>query len=91
MTLTSIIYIFINIGQKLIPFLGVVAFLFFVWNIAMFIKETGNGKEIKDTKNMLIWGVIGLFILVSIWGIISLLKSEVGFGGDVGIPQVRIP
>jgi hypothetical protein len=33
-----------------IPFLGAVAFLAFIWGIAKFIKASGSGKEIKDTK-----------------------------------------
>lgn len=88
--LTGIINLFIDIGLKIIPFLGVVAFLVFVWGVARFIKAAGNEKEIKDSKNLLIWGIIGLFVLVTIWGIISFLSNEFGFGGgNPAIPQVQ--
>lgn len=89
-TLADIIGLFIAIGLKLIPFLAVVAFLVFVLGVARFIKSAGSEKELKDSKNLLIWGVIGLFVLVTIWGIISFLKSEFGFGPDSVIPQVKI-
>jgi hypothetical protein len=88
--LTGIINIFTDIGLSLIPLLGAVAFLVFVWGVARFIKSSGSEKEIKDSKNLLIWGVVGLFILVTIWGIISFMKNEFGFGSDVGIPQINL-
>lgn len=87
--LTGIINLFIDIGLNIIPFLGAVAFLVFVWGVARFIRSAGSEKEIKDSKNLLIWGVIGLFLLVTIWGIISFMKNEFGFGSDVGIPQIK--
>jgi hypothetical protein len=87
--LGGVIEMFTDIGMSLIPFLGAVAFLVFVWGVARFIKSAGSEKEIKDSKNMLIWGVIGLFVLVTIWGIIAFLSSEFGFGsGTPGIPQI---
>jgi hypothetical protein len=88
--LTGIINLFTDIGLSVIPFLGAVAFLVFVWGVARFIKSAGSEKEIKDSKNLIVWGVIGLFILVTIWGIISFMKNEFSFGKDVGIPQINL-
>lgn len=89
--LTGIINMFIDIGLRIIPLLGAIAFLIFVWGVVRFIRSAGNEKETKDSKNMLIWGVIGLFVLVSIWGIIAFLSGEFGFGdGSPGIPQIPL-
>ena len=88
--LGGVIDMLIDIVLAIIPFLGAVAFLIFIWGVGRFIRAAGNEKEIKDSKNLLIWGVIGLFILVTIWGIMSFLKSEFGFGGTVGIPQIQL-
>ncbi|MEK7669142.1 MAG: hypothetical protein AAB350_00925 [Patescibacteria group bacterium] len=87
--LTEIIGLFTDIGLVLIPFLGAVAFLVFVLGVARFIKAAGNEKEIKDSKNLLIWGIVGLFVMVTIWGIITFLRGEFGFGGGTFIPQIR--
>lgn len=87
--LTQIIELFTNIGLKIIPLMGAIAFLSFVWGIARFIKAAGNEKEIKESKNFLIWGVVGMFVLVTIWGIITFLRSEFGFTGGIGIPQIK--
>lgn len=88
--LTDIINMFTDIGLRVIPFLGAVAFLVFVYGVARFIRAAGNEREIKESKNFLIWGVVGLFVLVTIWGIIAFLRSEFGFGGgDPLIPQIK--
>lgn len=87
--LTEIIKMFTDLGLAVIPLLGAIAFLVFVWGVARFIKSAGNEKEIKDSKNLLIWGIVGLFVLVTIWGIISFLRGEFGFSGGLGIPQIR--
>ncbi|HEY4480390.1 MAG TPA: hypothetical protein VJB58_02895 [Candidatus Paceibacterota bacterium] len=90
MNLTDIINMFINIGLRLIPLLGAIAFLMFIWGVARFIRAAGNEKELKDSKNLLVWGVVGMFVLITIWGIVSFLRSEFGFGSEVGIPQLKI-
>jgi ribose/xylose/arabinose/galactoside ABC-type transport system permease subunit len=88
--LKGIIEMFTNLGLALIPFLSTLAFLVFVYGVARFIRSAGNEKEIKDSKNLLIWGVIGLFVLVTIWGIIAFLQSEFGVGnGAPFIPQIH--
>lgn len=66
-----------------------IAFLVFILGVARFIKSAGSGKELKDNKNLLIWGLIGMFVLVTIWGIMAFLSSEFGFGNEVYIPQIE--
>ncbi len=88
MDFKDLVQMFIDLGLKIIPLLGVIAFLVFIIGVGRFIRNTGESKEAD--KGMLIWGVIGLFILFTIWGIIAFLRSEFGFGNDVGIPQIRL-
>ena len=88
--LTDIINLFTNIGLALIPLLGAVAFLVFVWGVARFIKSAGSEKEIGESKNLIIWGIVGIFVLVTIWGIVAFLQGEFGFGDKPFIPQIPI-
>lgn len=85
----GIIGLFTDIGLELIPLLGAIAFLAFVLGVARFIKSSGSDEK-KDSKNLLIWGIVGMLVLTTIWGIISFLKSEFGFGSDVPIPQIKM-
>ncbi|OHB08766.1 MAG: hypothetical protein A3I19_02205 [Candidatus Zambryskibacteria bacterium RIFCSPLOWO2_02_FULL_38_13] len=89
MDLAGLINKFINIGARIIPLMAAIAFLAFVWGVAKYIKSAGSEKDSKDSKNLLIWGIVGLFVMVTIWGIVSFLKSDLGFGSDVGVPQIH--
>ncbi len=87
MDFKGLVDLFIDLGQSLIPLLAVVAFLIFIWGTARFIRASADDKDFGEKKKFLIWGVVGLFVLVTIWGIISFLKGEFGFG-EVKIPQL---
>jgi len=80
---------FSDIGLKLIPLIAIVAFLVFVLGVGRFIRSTGSETEVTKTKNILIWGVIALFILFCIWGIIAFLQGDIFGSIDIGIPQIR--
>ena len=88
-SLDDIINLFIDLGLKLIPFLGAIAFFMFLIGVGRFIRAAGNEKELKESKNLLIWGIIGLFVLMTVWGIVAFIRGEFGFGSSVGIPQIR--
>ncbi len=90
MDLAGLIKMFTDMGLRVIPFIGSIAFLAFVWGIARFIKSSGSEAEMKKSKEFLIWGVIGIFVLATIWGIISFIRGEFGFSGTFGIPQIRV-
>lgn len=90
MTLEKLIQMFIDLGLKMIPFLGAVAFFLFVFGVGKFIRAAGNEKELKDSKNLLIWGLVGLFVLTTVWGIMVFFRGEFGFTSPVGIPQINL-
>ncbi len=52
-------------------FLFMYGLVTFLWNL----KEGGGHSE---GVNHMLWGVVGMFIMVSVWGIISLLVNTIG-------------
>jgi hypothetical protein len=56
------------------------AIAIFVWNIAKNMTVLGENK-IKERNAFLLWGTIIIFVIVSIWGILSLLRNSI-FQGD---------
>ncbi len=64
------------------PVLSVVtafAFAWFLYGVTRFIllKDKG-GEEMERGKKHLIYGTIGLFIILSLWGIMNFLANAVG-------------
>jgi hypothetical protein len=50
-----------------------------------FILNAGSEEAQKSGKNIMIWGIITLFIMVSFWGIITLIQS------NLSITNVNFP
>ncbi len=78
----DVVEIFISIIALLIPLAVALAILFFFWGIAKFILYAGDETKRKEAKYMLIWGVLALFVMATIGGIIYLL--DVTFLGGYG-------
>ncbi len=80
------ISILLNLIALLIPVLIGLALLFFFWGLARFILKAGDVKAREDGKNIMIWGIVALFVMVSFWGLIAYAKRELEFGGGTLIP-----
>lgn len=53
------------------------ALLAFFWGLAKFIfNVSGDEKSIEEGKRIMIWGIITLFVMVSVWGIVGFLQGE---------------
>jgi uncharacterized membrane protein YidH (DUF202 family) len=52
--------------------------LIFIWGVVEFIKNADNAEERETGKMHMIWGVIGLAIMVSFAGIIGIIKNFLG-------------
>lgn len=79
--------LFINIINLLIPVIIVVSLWFFFKGLLIFIKKAGSEKAEDEGKQLMIWGIIILFVMISFFGIVNLLHVSV-FGGRIGLPQL---
>tara|TARA_B100001540_G_C15521021_1_gene512488 strand:- start:357 stop:599 length:243 start_codon:yes stop_codon:yes gene_type:complete len=53
-----------------------VAILFFFWGVAKFILKAGDVGEHEKGKNLMVWGIVALFVIFSIKGIIVLVQNN---------------
>jgi heme/copper-type cytochrome/quinol oxidase subunit 2 len=65
--------------MTLIPLLTSLAVLFFLWGLVEYVTKAGSGAEVKESKQRMLWGVIGVFVIVAIWGIVSFVGRSIGF------------
>ena len=79
MTLEDIINKVIEqIINPLIPVLIGIGLIVFFWGIIQFVLNADSEEKRSTGKQHMMWGVIGLFIMVSVWGIIYLLQDFFG-------------
>ena len=65
----------------LFPFIGLlsgVAFLVFLWGCAEFIFGAANEQARAQGKKHVLWGIIGLVVMASAWGVLSVAAGTFG-------------
>ncbi len=67
--------VFVGLLSSLIPLIIGLAVLVFLMGIAKYIWHGGNETKREEGKTFMIWGIVGLFVMVSFWGIIELLDQ----------------
>jgi len=72
--------------------LAVVAFLFgmvqFIWNA----RSGDAGKGVENGKQFMLWGLIALFVMFSVWGIIKFTQGVFEIQGQttITIPNIQL-
>ncbi len=75
------------VNDTLIPLAFFCALLFFFWGVAQYIRNAGEAKD--EAKKVMTWGVIALFVMSSVWGLVTLLRSELGITNNP--EEMKIP
>jgi len=73
----TITALFEHVIDPAVQLVFALAVFYFVYGVFTYIKKSGDSSERINGANHVMWGTIGLFIMVSVWGIIAILKSLV--------------
>ena len=75
--------------RVLVLIVFVAAVVAFGWGIVQFVYADGNPTAIAKAKNFLLWGVIGMAVMASLFGLVTFLQTY--FGVDAGVLDVQAP
>lgn len=74
------------INNIIVPVLFAVAFIVFLWGaFRTFIMGAGSEDSKEEGKSLMLWGLIGFFVMVSIWGLVNILTGTISFSNNSGI------
>ncbi len=85
---TGVISKFNDLVNAAIPVLITFAVLYIIYAVVMYMIAGDEDKK-KASKGMVGWGIAGLFIILSIWGLVNILVGT--FDLKNSIPQDRVP
>ncbi len=75
------------ISTSVIPLLFVLATAIFVWGVVQYVINDQEEAKRAKGRSFMIWGIIALTVMVSIWGLVGILRNT--FGIDNVLPQVK--
>jgi NADH:ubiquinone oxidoreductase subunit 2 (subunit N) len=79
--------IFINLLLDFVPYIVVIAVGAFIMGLIRYVAHGDNEEKRSEGTKMMIYGILGLFFMVSVWGILNIFVSS--FGLPFGVPQFK--
>ena len=70
------------INNVAVPLLFAVAFIVFLYGVFVyFILGGADEEKHKEGRQLILWGLIGFAVMLSIWGLVNVLVNTFGLGG----------
>jgi hypothetical protein len=72
--------------KMVVPLLFSLATLTFIWGVYQYFINPDNETKREKGKGYMLWSLIGLFVMLSMWGIVAIFTDT--FGLSNAIPQL---
>ena len=83
-----LVYIQERIGQ-IIPILIGLALVLFLWGILRYLFSKDDIAK-AEARSFMMWGIVALFVMVSVWGLVGILQNFI-FGGSGSYNPTNTP
>ncbi len=91
--ITSIALVFHLFGcilsSAVIPLLITLSVVMFIVGVLKYLTKADEVKEREEGRKFMIYGIVALFVMVSIWGLVGIIQGTFGVGTNVLIPQLQ--
>lgn len=75
-----------GIVAKIIPLMFAIAIVYFFWGLVQFLRGAGDPKMHDAGKAHMIYGVIAIAVMVSIYGLVAWLQTNLGVTTVTNLP-----
>jgi hypothetical protein len=69
-----------NWVRLLLPTLIALALVLFLWGVLRYLFSK-DGPSKKEARDFMMWGIVALFVMVSVWGLVKVLQDII-FGDN---------
>ncbi len=63
------------LNTYVIPFIIGLGVIYFLWGLLGYIRKAGDEKEREAAKHQMIYGIIILFVMTAVWGLVNVLTD----------------
>lgn len=54
------------------------AVVFFLWNVFKYVMSAGDGEAKAEANKGIIYGLVGIFIMASVYGLVNFISGSLG-------------
>ncbi|WP_300532649.1 hypothetical protein [Maricaulis sp.] len=79
------------INDTLVVLIFAIAFVVFLWGlVSSFIFGGADPEKRAKGQQLMLWGLIAFFVMISVWGIVNLLVGSIDLDTTPQLPVVPI-
>jgi hypothetical protein len=68
---------FTSIGNMVVTILISLSVIWIIWHVVRYLIIGGSDPENSKKAGMsILWGVVGLFVILSVWGLVNILRNS---------------
>ena len=79
------------INNILVPLVFAIAFIVFIIGVFRFFIGSNGEADKTKAKSLMIWGIAGFFVMVSVWGLVRILTGTVGLNNSTPSETNQLP
>lgn len=80
-----------NAIKALIPVIFGLAIIYFFWGLIQYIRSAGDPKKAAEGKSIMIYGIIAIAVMVSVYGLVAWLQGAVGLNANQSVVIPTVP
>lgn len=80
-----------RIIDLLLPVVVGLGLLAFFWGLVKYIFAQGDESAKADGKKIMLWGLVALFVMVTVWGLVKLIATNLGVSTTETITVPTVP
>jgi len=89
--ITNILCKISDLLNFVVPILISLAVIYFIWGVATYV-ITGDEEAKKAGRDRIIFGIIGLLVIVTVWGLVRIVANTFGISqGSQNIVYPTVP
>ena len=89
--LTGVVAFLVAIMNTATVLITAAAVVWFMLGVFTFIKSAGDEEGRKEGRSRMIAGIIGIAVIVSVWGLVRWVTATTGTSGGLVLPVTTLP
>lgn len=85
-------FIIVLINNVAVPLIFALAFLVFLWGVFKYlIQGAGDQEKRKEGAQLVLWAIIGFFVMISVWGLVRILTGTFNLDSTNSVRPSELP